>query len=211
MFTGLIETKAVVASISRNNKNYQLGLKEKDILKESSEGASISVNGVCLTLTEKKKNLFLFDIMPLSWNNTTLKFLKKGQKVNIERAMKANDRFDGHIVTGHIDTYSKINKITESNNEYLLSIELAPRNKYNIIQKGSVALDGISLTVAFVKNNEFVAGIIPETLKRTNLKEKKRGSYVNIEFDVLIKQRGNKKETITEDFLNKTGYNRGSL
>ncbi|MFN3966129.1 MAG: riboflavin synthase [Endomicrobiia bacterium] len=210
MFTGIIEDLGIVKEISKNS----LTISTK--LNEIKKGDSISVNGVCLTITEIKnagnqKNLkiksFTADISEETFNKTNLGSLKINEKVNLERAIKLDNRFSGHIVTGHIDTTTKIKSIKKEMFEFSCPEEFI---KY-VIPKGSVAIDGISLTVANVFEKSFNVAIIPFTLKNTNLQFKKEGDSINIEFDIISKYLENllntrEKKEITFDSLKKAGF-----
>ncbi|MCX8057732.1 MAG: riboflavin synthase [Ignavibacteria bacterium] len=185
MFTGIIETLGVIKNINRNEISVQILLDDLKI------GDSVSVNGICLTISEIKKSdsfaLCNFNISPETYSRTNLKFLKVNDSVNIERALKLNSRLDGHIVTGHVDDVSKILSIRKTGDsfEFVYSIPDA-LNKF-IAEKGSVAIDGISLTVAKKMGNKFSVAIVPYTFQNTNLKFRKVGDYVNLEVDILAR------------------------
>jgi len=212
MFTGIIEDIGNVKKVSKNS----LSILTK--LNDIKKGDSISVNGVCLTITEikneklKMKN-FITNISEETLKRTNLGLIKINEKVNLERAIKINDRLGGHIITGHIDTTTKIISIknTKNSDEKIFEFFCPEEFKKYITEKGSVAIDGISLTVANLLQECFTVAIVPFTLINTNLQFKKVGDSVNIEFDILSKylekllNKGEKKEITFED-LRKAGF-----
>lgn len=183
MFTGIIEETGTVLSFG----NGKIQLSAKKVLENSKIGDSISVNGVCLTITKMNSNNFYADVMNETLNRSNLGSLKKGGTVNLERAMAANGRFGGHFVSGHIDGTGKIAKIQNDGNAIWIYIS-APKEILNlIIEKGSVAIDGISLTVAKVSGEDFAVSVIPHTSEETTLTSKKIGDIVNLENDIIGK------------------------
>jgi len=212
MFTGLVSFIGEVTEISARKNVYSLNIRLNK--NNFSIGESISVNGVCLTVTEVKKNNLSFDVLSHSFNLTNIKTLKQGDFVNIEPSLKANDKLGGHIVTGHIDTTASIEGITNIGEQYKLDIEKKDEFSNLLVEKGSIAVDGISLTVADIKKSLFSVYIIPHTFNNTNLKYKKKGNLVNLEFDVISKyitklaskyfEKG--KMNITESFLKEHGF-----
>ena len=206
MFTGLIEKITKVKNISFDSLGAKIFF-ETDF-ENVKIGDSIAINGVCLTITSITNNLFSADIMIETLNHTNLKHLKAGDEINLERAMKLSDRLDGHIVSGHIDciatTKSIINEGFSKKITFLCDTNL-------IIKKGSIAINGTSLTVSNVEENCFEVSLIPETLKNTNLKNLKIGDLVNIEYDLFAKYiqkfSQNKKESkLTFEFLKENGF-----
>lgn len=187
MFTGIIEEVGEIKSIKKGVKSAQLTIKGSVVTKDSKVGDSIAVNGVCLTATTISGNIFTVDVMAESMRRTSLGELKSGSRVNLERAMVANGRFGGHIVSGHIDGTGIINGFEREDNAVWVTVE-APGNilKY-IIEKGSIAIDGISLTVAYVDDRCFKVSIIPHTADETTLLTKAPGDIVNLENDVIGK------------------------
>lgn len=185
MFTGIIETTGLVKKI--NQKEIVLSV----VLEDLKEGDSISLNGICLTIRNLKqhKSNFecVFDISPETHKRTNLKYLKVGDKVNIERALKTDSRLDGHLITGHVDDVSKILSIKKTGDAWEFDFSIPEQLNKFIAEKGSVAIDGISLTVAKKVNNRFSVSVIPYTFEKTNLKFKKAGDYVNIEVDILAR------------------------
>lgn len=208
MFTGIIEEIGRIASVT----NSKVIVKSAKILADTNLGDSISVNGVCLTVTKIGKSSFEADVSQETFRVTALRNLKSGDSVNLERAMPANGRFGGHIVTGHIDGTARIISITKNNEFYDLIIELNEAQLKYIVKKGSVAINGISLTVADIDKKNIKIAVIPFTFENTALNKLSIGDYVNIETDILSKYvenflstRDNKTE-INMDFLIKNGF-----
>ena len=188
MFTGIIKEVGRIRKISTKRSNlWGVGLYSEKVYSQVAEGGSLSVNGVCLTVTKKERNLLYFDITSATLNISNLKYLKIGDYVNLEPSLSLRDKLEGHFVLGHIDTTAKVKKFTKIKNTASLEIEVPSGFKKYLIPKGSVAVEGISLTIAEVKNNSFKVNIIPYTLENTNLKYKRIGSFLNIEFDCLGK------------------------
>ena len=205
MFTGLIEDVGKVKKILRTGTNTKLSVETK--LSEIKIGDSISVNGACLTVVEVKGNTLTFDVSQETLKRTNLGFLKVGDIVNLERALKVGDRLGGHIVQGHVDFTAKIFSFKKLGEHYELVLEIPKEQEKYFVEKGSVAVDGISLTVNYVKENLIYINIIPHTYENTNLKKRKEGDYVNIETDIIGKyvinylERFERKEKIFKDFL----------
>ena len=187
MFTGIVEETGVVQKLDRKANLARLYVSAGKTLKRTKPGDSIAVDGVCLTVTSIKGKVFSFDVMQETILKTTLKFLRPKDQVNLERAITPMTRVSGHFVTGHIDDIGIIkNKITKPN---LIKLEIQIRKslmKY-IAPKGSIAIDGISLTVAGVKKDSFSVYLIPFTNQVTTIASKKQGGRVNIETDILAK------------------------
>lgn len=187
MFTGIVEETGSVKEISLHGQWGEISVKAQKVLEGSREGDSIAVNGVCLTVTSLKKDGFTADIMAETYRKSNLGTLKAGSMVNLERAMATDGRFGGHIVSGHIDgTGTIISKRNEGNATWV-EIECEPQILALIVEKGSVCLDGISLTVAKVKEGSFMVSIIPHTGQETTLLGKKEGAILNIENDIVGK------------------------
>ncbi len=187
MFTGLIEEVGKVSDISVRNKGLRIKIEAKNIIVDVKEGDSIAINGACLTVISLYKDGFSFDVSEETLNRTNIKYLKIGHYVNLERALKVSDRLGGHILQGHIDTTSVITGLTPYGEHTILKIELPNEYRKFVIEKGSIAIDGISLTINKIENNEIFINIIPHTLKSTNLQYRKVGDTVNLEFDILGK------------------------
>lgn len=187
MFSGIVEEKGIVAGIRKKENLIILSIKAKKVLKGVKIGDSISVDGACLTVTKIKDQVVDFDIMKETIDKTTLKFLKVGSEVNLEGALRINDRLGGHFVSGHIDGVGVIRKRISKPNYEEFQIEIPkPLSRY-LAPKGSVSVDGISLTLGEVKKNVFRIYIIPHTLDVTTLGKKRDGDHVNIETDLLAK------------------------
>ena len=190
MFTGIVEDVGAIGSIEQNGSSLVLQIKAK-FASELTFGESVAVNGICLTVTKKDDASFSADVTPETFRRTSLSLLSAGSPVNLERAMRADGRFGGHIVSGHIDGTGRLTAIRREDNAYNVFFRVEkPLFRY-IIEKGSVALDGISLTVASVKNEgnygEFSVAVIPHTWENTALKNKRVGSIINVECDVVGK------------------------
>ena len=212
MFTGIIEEVGQVARIGGGS----LVIDCAKVIEDVHLGDSIAVNGVCLTVTHFDKSSFTADVMPETVRRTSLAELKKGSPVNLERALTLASRLGGHIVSGHIDGTGEIVKFADEGNAILMTISAGPELLRYIVEKGSVALDGISLTVAKVTDSDFTVSLIPHTREVTNLGSKKTGSPINIETDVLGKyvekmlqgqrEPQQSQSTLTLDFLRENGF-----
>lgn len=187
MFTGIVEECGTVLGVLKNGVSGSLQIQASTVLEGTKTGDSIAVNGVCLTVTKLTKSSFTADVMAETFRRTNLGSLGKNSLVNLERAMAADGRFGGHIVSGHIDGTGVISRIKEEGNAVWIYIS-APKSILNlIVEKGSVAVDGISLTVAAVSDKEFAVSIIPHTRENTALSGKKTGAVVNLENDIIGK------------------------
>jgi riboflavin synthase len=187
MFTGIIEEVGTVKHIDRSKDAIVLTIAAEKILEDVKLGDSIAVNGVCLTVTSFTKQQFTVDLMPETVKATSLKELNIGSKVNLERAMAANSRFGGHFVSGHVDGVGKIVKKERLANAVYYEIEVDEKLRRYMILKGSVAVDGTSLTIFGLTKNTFTISLIPHTLQETILGEKNVGNIVNIECDMIGK------------------------
>ena len=187
MFTGIVEEMGTIKSISKKSKSAVLSISGNVIFEDMKIGDSIAVNGVCLTVTSFSSNIFTADVMEVTMKSSGLGKLTSGSPVNLERAMPSNGRFGGHIVSGHIDGTGTITSITPSENSSLYTITSSPDILRYIIKKGSITIDGISLTVTNVNTTSFSVSIIPHTAKATILHTKTVGSLVNLENDILAK------------------------
>lgn len=187
MFTGIVEECGTVLGVLKNGVSGSLQIQASTVLEGTKTGDSIAVNGVCLTVTKLTKSSFTADVMAETFRRTNLGSLGKNSRVNLERAMAADGRFGGHIVSGHIDGTGVISRIKEEGNAVWIYIS-APQSILNlIVEKGSVAVDGISLTVAAVSDKEFAVSVIPHTRENTALSGKKTGAVVNLENDIIGK------------------------
>ena len=187
MFTGIVEEIGVVKSIKRGGRSIALEISADLILNEIKIGYSISTNGACLTVTSFKGNSFFADVMPETMMYTNLGRLYPGAPINLERALTLNSRMGGHIVTGHIDGTGKIAAIERDENSISITISAPAKILHYIVKKGSIAIDGVSLTVTHTNNNSFGVSVIPHTQNATTLTEKKAGDIVNIENDIIAK------------------------
>lgn len=208
MFTGIIEETGKILSITSEKITVECEI----VLEDTKLGDSIAVNGVCLTVTNVMPKRFMADISPETLRITSLGNLKAGSLINLERAMKANGRFGGHMVSGHIDGIGKLLEIKPCGNFYELNIELSSNQEKYVVKKGSIAIDGISLTIANVEQNNITLAIIPHTFENTNLKELKSGNFVNIEVDITAKyiekflSTSDNKSKITLEYLQEHGF-----
>jgi riboflavin synthase len=186
MFTGLIADLGSVAVFQRNGAGVTLRISTR-LADELVEGDSIAVNGVCLTASELREGSFQAQAAPETLQRSSLGGLDVGAQVNLERALRAEDRLGGHIVQGHVDGTGVVRGVREDGFSRCLQIEVDPRLERYLVEKGSVAVDGVSLTVSRLREHGFEVSLIPETLKRTTLGSLGEGARVNIEVDVLAK------------------------
>jgi len=187
MFTGIIEEIGKVSSIDKLDDITRLTIKTSNILASSKIGDSISINGTCLTITSIKGKLFTSDIVKETIDRTNIQYLKTGDSVNLERAMRADSRFDGHIVQGHIEGVGKVEEIKHNKESIIIKIKIPDDLIKYCIQKGSIAINGTSLTIAMIKENLIDIWIIPHTLTHTTFGTINESDYVNIETDILAK------------------------
>ena len=187
MFTGIVKELGKVRRISGLGSTYKLFVEAKDIAGGLNIGESVAVNGACLTLTGKDKNVMDFDVMGETFKRTNISKLKPGESVNLESALRAGDPLGGHFVTGHIDCVGRIREIRRAGDNYSIEVAFPGEYKKFVVEKGSIALDGISLTVGSVSDGNALVHIIPHTLKITTLGSKRPGDEVNIEFDIIGK------------------------
>jgi riboflavin synthase len=214
MFTGIIEDVGVIANINKMAGRWEISLKTALQPATIKEGDSISVDGVCLTVTKLSGNIFSVDASLETLHITTLKDKRTGQNVNLERAMSAENRFGGHLVTGHIDGVGSIAEKRKEGDSVKLVIEVSPSLSRYIVGKGSIAIDGISLTVNEQRDNIFTVNIIPYTVSRTTIGEKNLRDAINIETDIIGKYvesflTKDKSKSIDMDFLYRHGYVKG--
>jgi len=213
MFTGLIETVGELVSIERRGASGSLTVKTSLSLEEIALGASIAVNGACLTVVRKGGGTVTFDVSPETIERTAFRQLKSGSPLNLERAMRLSDRLDGHLVSGHVDCVATICERRELADNTVFSFRFPPDFARYIAAKGSVAIDGISLTVNTVTTDTFSVNVIPHTAARTTLRDKRVGDLVNIETDLicrylerLLMARDAKAEGVTLELLAKSGF-----
>ncbi len=218
MFTGIVEEIGTILSVKKGVKSSALIISGDLIFEDMHIGDSIAVNGVCLTVTNKTKESFTADVMAETLRRSSLGSLKAGSKVNLERAMAANGRFGGHIVSGHIDGTGEIESFVREDNAVWVTVKTPVKLLKYIIEKGSIAIDGVSLTVAYVDNRCFKVSLIPHTAANTILLSKKAGDIVNLENDIVGKyieklmhfdeqvEEDTKTTGISMDFLAKNGF-----
>lgn len=215
MFTGIVEEMGQVEGIQRGRQSAILTIRAKTVLEGTKIGDSIAVNGVCLTVTTLSPDRFTADVMHETLDRSSLAQLKRGSAVNLERAMAADGRFGGHIVAGHIDGTGRVVEVRKDDNAIWYTIQAAPQVLRYIVEKGSIAVDGISLTVARVEDDRFAISAIPHTVAQTVLRDRKEGDLVNLETDIigkyvekLLKPAPEARASggITLDFLARNGF-----
>jgi riboflavin synthase len=212
MFTGIIEETGLIKAIHHIGNASQLTIGAHRVLSDVKVGDSINTNGVCLTVTAFGPDFFKVDVMPETMRRTSFNALKTGSTVNLERALRLSDRLGGHLVSGHIDGIGKIGRRWEEDNAVWMNILADQEMLRYIVEKGSVALDGMSLTVTSVDARSFSVSIIPHTRDITTIGEKKAGDVVNIECDIIgkyiekLSSSGNERSKINMDFLAKNNF-----
>ncbi|MGC9108766.1 MAG: riboflavin synthase [Caldimicrobium sp.] len=218
MFTGLVEGKGIIKKILPKGAGFLLEIEAEFSLEDTKVGDSIAVDGICLTAIAVKQKIFAAEVSPETIARTTLKYKKPGDLVNLERALKLGDPLGGHLVSGHVDGTGKIVKILPLEGYHLFEIEVPQELSHYLVPKGSIAVDGISLTINEVEKNLIRLMIIPHTFKMTTLFLKKQGDFVNLEIDMiakmvyqwikpyLSKMEEKPQEKITLDFLEKYGF-----
>ena len=213
MFTGIIECLGIIKELKKSPQVGRLSISAD--IGDLNIGDSIAVNGLCLTIVEIEKNIFSMDVSPESFNRSNLKLLKIGDKVNLEKAITSNGRFGGHLVSGHIDGTGIVKKIKKEYNSLCISFSVPKNLLPYIVEKGSIAIDGISLTINAVWDSGFNVMVIPHTRNVTNLKYCGIGDVVNIEVDIIAKYvegflkkdiDKNKGSRIDLEFLSKHGF-----
>lgn len=187
MFTGLVEEVGTIQAITKSTKSARITIKARKVLEEVKLGDSISTNGVCLTVTDFSTNHFTVDVMAETMRRSNLKNLSSGDEVNLERALRLGDRLGGHMVSGHIDGIGVIDKYEDEDNAVWITIKTSPELLKYIVEKGSIGIDGVSLTVAYVDDVLFKVSIIPHTKDVTTLLRRKIGDEVNLECDMVGK------------------------
>lgn len=211
MFTGIIEEIGRVRALRRGARSFTLEIEARKVLEGTQVGDSIATNGVCLTVTRMDEGGFAADVMPETVERTALKRLQPGSLVNLERALTLNSRLGGHLVAGHVDATGRIASRREDDTALWLEIETEPAVLRYVVEKGSIAIDGVSLTVARVGERSFSVSLIPHTQGVTTLHERRVGDRVNLENDMLVKYveklmgrapRGG----LTLDFLRENGF-----
>lgn len=212
MFTGIIEDLGVVESVKMGRQSMELTIRSEKIVEDVHLGDSIAVNGICLTVTSFTKNTFTVDVMPETVKASSIQLLKSGSPVNLERAMSAQGRFGGHFVSGHIDGVGTIVKKERQENAVYFTIQLEEGLSRYCIPRGSVAIDGTSLTIFSIAGNLLTISLIPLTFQDTIIGQKNVGDVVNIENDMIGKyivqqlQTDKPKQTLTQSFLAENGF-----
>lgn len=217
MFTGIVEEVGTLKAIRKGAHSAVLEIQAKVVLEDIHLGDSIAVNGVCLTATSFSPSGFTADVMHETLNRSALSALRPGSRVNLERAMAANGRFGGHIVAGHVDGVGTVRRIEKDDNAIWYTIAAGPEILRYVVEKGSITIDGISLTVARVDSDSFAISAIPHTVAVTVLADRKPGDTVNLETDIIGKYvekllqtpppaEEEKKSGITREFLTRYGF-----
>lgn len=219
MFTGIVEETGHVVQVVSGSTSGELRIGAAKVLEGTGIGDSIAVNGVCLTVTRLFKDGFTADVMPETLRRCNLGRLRSGDRVNLERAMAADGRFGGHIVSGHIDGMGVVSETRREGNATWVKIEAAEDILRLIVEKGSITIDGISLTVAALDDRSFSVSIIPHTGEETTLLRRKQGDPVNLENDIIGKyverllafdrkrnEKDNAQSVITMEFLREHGF-----
>lgn len=212
MFTGIVEDIGTVKTMQSDRQSMEITVMSKKMVEDVKLGDSIAVNGVCLTVIHFNEQELTMDVMPETVNATNLQQLAVGDPVNLERAMSANGRFGGHFVSGHVDGVGKIVRKRPLANAVYIDIELSKELTSYCLPKGSITIDGTSLTLFHVEKNGITVSLIPHTYKETILGMKKIGDLVNVETDLVGKyilhqlKRGQEQPTISRDFLAKNGF-----
>ncbi len=214
MFTGIVEEVGVVKGIRNGDRSSKIIIKGNKVLEDTKIGDSIATNGVCLTVTKLQEDKFEVDVMAETLRKSSLGSLRIGSKVNLERALSLQTRLGGHIVSGHIDGVGQIVSFVKEDNAIWVTIEATEDILRYVIYKGSITIDGISLTVAYVDKKSFKVSIIPHTASETTLLTKRVSEYVNLECDLIGKyvekllglNVDKKKSNISEEFLKQNGF-----
>lgn len=216
MFTGIIQEVGTLKRKVKASDKYKLIIEAKDFLDDVSIGDSIAVNGVCLTVVKFNSNTFTVDVMPETVKATNIDDVHNGAHLNLEKSLQPYNFMGGHIVSGHVDGTGRIKSIKKEKNSRLIDIKVSEETAKYIVDKGSIALNGISLTIAELKDNSFTVSIIPETWDSTNFQYLKSGDRLNVEVDIVGKyvdklmnekqEEKEKKEKITKDLLRENGF-----
>jgi len=206
MFSGLVQEvgKVLAKEVTQQFSKLKVSFGNPD---NFQIGDSIAVNGVCLTITSLGKNWFEADLMPQTLVDTNLQYLKVGETVNLESALKYGDTIGGHLVSGHVDGVGKIVSLNQKANAVMVEISFSTELSSYLVHKGSIAVDGVSLTIQELKNGSLVVGLIPHTFKQTRFKELQVGSSVNLEVDMMAKHLcAQQKSNISLEFLRENGF-----
>ena len=187
MFNGIIYNSGIVEKISSGKHSLEIVLKTNLTFRKSDLGASLCCNGACLTIIGIKKNLASFYLSKETLNKTNFKFIKIGNRINIEKSLNYGNKISGHYVQGHADTTGRVANIIILNKTWIIVFEIKKKFQKYLIEKGSIAINGVSLTISKITKNRFEVNIIPHTLNLTNLINLKKNDYVNVEFDIFSK------------------------
>ena len=214
MFTGIIEETGIVQRVTKGVHSAKITVQAKTVLSDVRQGDSIAVNGVCLTVTSYTADRFTADVMHETLNRSSLANCQPGTAVNLERAMPANGRFGGHIVAGHVDGTGTVTDITADDNAMWIRVAAPPEILRYVVEKGSITMDGISLTVANVTGRDFCVSVIPHTAEVTTLGKKRVNDRINLETDIIGKyveallqpKEADKERGLTRAFLAEHGF-----
>jgi len=187
MFTGIVEEAGRVECIRSGKRSTELTVQASKIGRSLRIGSSVAVNGACLTVVARRRGTLRFDVLNETLERTNLEFVREGSLVNLERPLRADARLDGHFVLGHVDGRGKVRRFESKGKDYVLDVEAPLSIMRYVVEKGSIAIDGISLTIAGVRRKWFRVWIIPHTHKITNLRACRAGDHVNLEADILGK------------------------
>lgn len=194
VFTGIIQAVGTVARVDAvlrmrdgDSPAYRLEIELGNLAVGLERGASVAINGACLTLAQRRATVGGFDVVPETWHQTTLADLRRGDRVNLEPALRVGDRLDGHFVQGHVDGIGHVERVDRQQGEWKLWVRHAPALRRFLVPKGSIALDGTSLTLVDVVEGRFCVALVPTTLARTTLAERRPGDRINIETDILAR------------------------
>ncbi|MCE2401356.1 riboflavin synthase [Candidatus Poribacteria bacterium] len=213
MFTGIIEEIGTITEVQPQSNGITVKIKAETVLEDAKVGDSIAVDGPCLTVRDLEQEAFVADISEETLRRTTLRSCKVGTRVNLERSLRLGDRIGGHLVLGHVDEIATISGWKNEGSSSIMQVTVSPKVKPYIAYKGSIAVDGVSLTIANVSDNKFEVALIPHTLQVTALSGKRNGDIVNIEVDVmaryietLMQNQVPPSQTLDLEFLQKHGY-----
>lgn len=211
MFTGIVQEMGVVQKLESAGGVYKLSIRSGNVYKDAGIGASVAVNGVCLTVSSKRSDTLNFDVMAETVRRTNLIGLKDLDRVNLEGALKVNGSLDGHFVLGHIDCVGRIKSVKKLNDEFMIRVGFDNGFSRLVVEKGSIAIDGISLTVARAAWGELDVYVIPHTAKSTTLYTKRESDSVNLEFDIIGKYALRFRpeadtSRVSEEFLRNNGF-----
>ena len=212
MFTGIIEEIGKISNVTNTHKGGELIISAHKIMNGMKTGDSVAVNGTCLTVIHHDEKEFIVELSPETLERTIFRKIKVGEIVNLERPMQINDRIGGHLVSGHVDGVGRVVDYKQEGNSLIIEFSVPIEFSKYLIPKGSVAVDGISLTVVNIRGNQFTVAVIPHTFQGTALRERKIGDLVNLEFDLIAKyiERFSlfhpRSQDINLDFLQSHGY-----